>query len=171
MYADQNARHHLKSSAAKSLNHSVVWYEVLNCASIIFWTVQFSPFAGPVGCVVKVDRSSPSGMHYYLQWIQSHLLDFFKQFSDFITHSLGKVFDSPLSFIAHMGLYSAVQLVLQPFVSCCAFATNNVMLAHTGKREIRNLVHSVKATEHRTRFWDKWITIIRQIWTPSRKVK
>lgn len=70
---------------------------------------------------------------YATMWF--YLLDFFKQFSDFMTHSLGNVFDSPLSFIAHIGLYSDVQLVLQPFVSCCAFVTNTVMQAHTVKQK------------------------------------
>lgn len=50
--------------------------------------------------------------------IREHSLPLFIQFSDFIIHSLGNVFVSPLSFVAQTGLYSELQFVLQPFVSC-----------------------------------------------------
>lgn len=50
-----------------------------------------------------------------------NLLDLFKQFSDFITHSLGNTLVLPSSFVAHIWLFhSELQLVLQPFVSCWA---------------------------------------------------
>lgn len=50
-----------------------------------------------------------------------NLLDLFKQFSDFMTHSLGKILVLPSSFVAHIWVvHSELQLKLHPFVSCSA---------------------------------------------------
>lgn len=48
-----------------------------------------------------------------------YLLDLFKQFSDFIRHSLEKVFVFPESSVPQMGTYVTLQFVSQPLVCSC----------------------------------------------------
>lgn len=101
---------------------------VSNFFLIIFadWNVNYGhepPSAEPVFTYseMKFITIITSFCFVFLQNSQEILLDLFKQFSDFITHSLGNNFVLPSSFVAQIWLlHSDVQFVLHPFVSCCA---------------------------------------------------
>lgn len=67
----------------------------------------------------------------------TNLLVLFIQFSDLMIQSLGKIFVSPLSSVAQIGVVcdSSEQFVLQPFVSSCA--PDNWMVINSVIAEMR----------------------------------
>lgn len=73
-----------------------------------------------------------------------HLLLLFIQFSDLMMQSLGKIFVSPLSSVAQIGVLgvSSVQFVLQPFVSNCAL--DKWMVINNAIAEIQSPTKSLR---------------------------